>query len=1031
MSNENEKIADIANNNSLDLDIEEEEIKPIPELLDEEELIIEDCNNNNKQNENQYKNDDNILLKENSIEDNKIDYFPINDIIPNEEIDNIDINIDNSIKINNNSNNIINNSKGKIINKFSFLTHIANKIKDKISKNSYITNNNDKDNVKNKDKSKDFIFNNDDNDDVNVNSSIENKSFGEEEEEDELFEEMDEHFSYFEEKNKNKNKDNNNMYRKIPVPAIEKNKKEKKIFFDNDNNSLYKYNSFYSLSSSLNEDIENTIAEIIETDNNDKQSSFMKQMLVETNKHYIKEKIQQIEKIQEWGLKVIFNILLSNKNRIVQNAFYMIKYNRMSLMKNKEKNLINFYKKYRTKVQNEFIKKYFTKFKIRTIELKPREERIYDLIKGLNIDTKNIEIVKKIERLINDKTLCFNKKKEEGDINKKNKDKDSYYKLENNKIKNINKNKEEQTNNINQNKDKDKKEEKKLINIDNNISETETTSNSLIPPPPPPPLFPGMPLSSMGSGVPIPPPIFVINAIPDPTKNIPKIPKGYVSRKFQWQKVEYVNYKKSFWKEIEEEQEKSKNPFKIDYDSLQKKFTYEKISKKTETKNENEKQRKKEEKISILDSKHLMNISICLSKIKLSKDKLESLIKVYDMNNLLDVDTIQSILCFFPKDEEQKALLNYNDDIEKLTYPDQFCKMLVSIENCQKILKLLLFKKQLSGKVSNMILQLKILKDAVLSINNSEQFKSVLFILRQIGNYLNAGTSVGKAFGFSINSLSKLDSIKGINKERTSLLEEFIMIIKKDNPGLINFYKDFKKLEESKNCTKDEIDKNIIDLKLMINQIIKEKETKTKNEEYLEFINDMETYTKSKMDCLELTEQCLNDEIDKTIIIYGENQSKFNINNFIKNIIAFVDKYKACCLEISKRESKILKKKIIEVKKKKEIPIINIEIQKICENTKKCFTKRGYLKIDIDKDRERVRKIKTQRNGSLKIFTQKRESQLIKIKNSEINKDKTMEVNKKNIINKEKNKMIKKTDIENDKGDKGDNNTYKIKKKKY
>ena len=209
---------------------------------------------------------------------------------------------------------------------------------------------------------------------------------------------------------------------------------------------------------------------------------------------------------------------------------------------------------------------------------------------------------------------------------------------------------------------------------------------------------------------------------------------------------------------------------------MQKIFTYEKI-KKSISKKENENHKKKEEKLSLLDSKRLMNMSISLSKIKIDKDKLYSLILAYDSDNMLDIETLKSILYFFPSEDEKKALLNYNDDIQKLSYPDQFCRMLVSIENCHKILQILLFKKELSGKISNMLLQIRVLKEAVISINNSEQFKSILFILRQIGNYLNSGTSNGKAFGFSISSLTKLDSIKGINKEKTTLLELFIILI--------------------------------------------------------------------------------------------------------------------------------------------------------------------------------------------------------------------------------------------------------------
>jgi hypothetical protein len=170
--------------------------------------------------------------------------------------------------------------------------------------------------------------------------------------------------------------------------------------------------------------------------------------------------------------------------------------------------------------------------------------------------------------------------------------------------------------------------------------------------------------------------------------------------------------------------------------------------------------------------------------------------------------------------------------------------MLVSIEKCQKIIKILIFKKQLSGKVSNILIQIKILQEAITSINNSDQFKSILFILRQIGNYLNVGTSIGKALGFSVNSLSKLDSIKGINKEKTSLLEYLILTIKKDNPELMNFYKDFKNLEHSKNCIKEEIDKNIIEIKSIIKEIITRPNSLKKSEKQLGFLREIYLFLK-------------------------------------------------------------------------------------------------------------------------------------------------------------------------------------------
>ena len=1009
-----EKNENIENLSEKFINGEEEEMKPIPGILDdEEEFNIE---SNDKKENLDIENKDNLSKASNS----------------NEEINNIDLNLEN---INDNNDNNV-NKKEPLKNNF-FLTNPIEKL--------------DNNNSENKEKINDKENN-------NLEEFEGEKEGGEEDEFDKIDEIEQISDLENEEEDINKSKDNNHESSNRLL-GIKSNLKK----VDNINDDSLDL-SFHSLSSSLNENIENKIGEIIETDN--KVNSFMKQMLVETNKHYIKEQRQQSEKLQEWGLKVIFNILLGNKNRIVQNAFYIIKFSRISLSKNREKIIFKYYQKYRLKAQNEFIKKNFIKFKIKSIELKPREERILDLIKGINVNLNNIENIQKIEKLIDEKINVFNEsKKEEEEKNKKEQEEltksedikmetkeESHEKQiienkENDKVNQIQEVKEE-NNNIEQ-KTEIKEVKKVMHNIDNNESEPEQKANLTIPPPPsllgvnilqtpnssipgvpPPPGVPqppgppgvpspqgiplpqgppgvppppGVPIPPGPPGIPCPPGLGMVNLIPDPTKNIPKPPKGFISRKFQWQKVDFSNYEKSFWKEMEEEQEKTKNPLKIDFDSLQKIFTYEKVSKKEQPKKENEKHKKKEEQITILDSKRLMNMSISLSKIKISIDNFESLIKAYDIDNILDMETLKTILSFFPNDDEKKALLSYNDDIQKLSYPDKFCRMLASIENCQKILNILLFKKQLSGKISNMLLQIKVLKETVISINNSEQFKSVLFILRQIGNYLNTGTSNGKALGFNINSLSKLDSIKGINKEKTSLLETLTLIIKKDNSGLINFYKDFKKLEESKNCFKDEIDKTVVELKTMINKILKEKETN--NENYLVFINNVEQYTSAKMDCLELSLQFLNDEIDKTILIFGENKSKFNINEFIKNISNFVDKYKLCSLEISKKEARILKKKISEEKKKKEITNVNADLQKICDNTIKSIAKKANVKnglIDkIQKDKTEVE----QNEEIYKINSARGESKIIK-EEKQIDFNQKKEQNKKdNNINKNKKEL--------------------------
>ena len=89
------------------------------------------------------------------------------------------------------------------------------------------------------------------------------------------------------------------------------------------------------------------------------------------------------------------------------------------------------------------------------------------------------------------------------------------------------------------------------------------------------------------------------------------------------------------------------------------------------------------------------------------------------------------------------------------------------------------------------------------------------------------------------------------------------------------------------------------------------------------FIDNVVKYTKAKMDCLELSLKFLNDEIEKTIEMFGENKSKFNVNEFIRNVDNFVEKYKLISMEITQREIRLQKKKTFEEKRKREMKIVN------------------------------------------------------------------------------------------------------------
>ena len=438
-----------------------------------------------------------------------------------------------------------------------------------------------------------------------------------------------------------------------------------------------------------------------------------------------------------------------------------------------------------------------------------------------------------------------------------------------------------------------------------------TTVMPLIPPIPSVPQVPP-PIPSIPSIPGVPPrvpgiPMFPIanNSLIDPTKDLPLPPKNKNIKKYQWSPIKANTYKGSFWNEMQEKQDKEKVKNIVDYELLEQMFCE---AKQDSNKNKNNNSNQvKTGVVKLLDDKKLMNIQISLSKVEFTQEKMKDILTTYDQDNIFDIDTIETIISLYPTDEETNLLKNYTGDVSALSPPEQFCYMLISIDNCIKILNFLKFKKNLINDVRVILISIRILSETLKSINNSMKFKQVLFTIRQIGNYLNHGTANGKALGFSITSLDKLDNIKSYNKDKSSLFDFVVMNIKKKEPELIAFYNEFNRLDEGCQIDKAELDKQIKTIENGIN-LIHNEINKTKNEGYLVFLNHLDKYSSVKLECLKITNKMLNDEIEKIIVTYGINKAKFNLSTFLKTINDFVEKFKSIYIKLLRKEAKVLKK---------------------------------------------------------------------------------------------------------------------------
>jgi hypothetical protein len=152
-------------------------------------------------------------------------------------------------------------------------------------------------------------------------------------------------------------------------------------------------------------------------------------------------------------------------------------------------------------------------------------------------------------------------------------------------------------------------------------------------------------------------------------------------------------------------------------------------------------------------------------------------------------------------------------------------------------------------------------------IRASDMLKKIFSIILSIGNILNAGTAKGQADGFTLDILSKLNSIKD-NTGQKNLLTYICTIMKKDDETFENVRKSFPNLNEAAKITMND---NVA----ILNKLKKDLKDQVGNLGKLEPDGFTEKATKLLDDCARHIDKVENDynnlitKLQEMIVYYG------------------------------------------------------------------------------------------------------------------------------------------------------------------
>ncbi|NWI15798.1 FHDC1 protein, partial [Crypturellus soui] len=328
------------------------------------------------------------------------------------------------------------------------------------------------------------------------------------------------------------------------------------------------------------------------------------------------------------------------------------------------------------------------------------------------------------------------------------------------------------------------------------MSEGTTTTAQPPPPPCPPPLPPG--------GLPPPPPL--------PAPSLPPPPPLLNGHDSHGRKKRMRSF---FWKTIPEEQVRGKTniwtiaarpQYQIDTKTIEELFGQQEETKPQDLRSRSLKSSLKEpkEEISILDAKRSMNIGIFLKQFKKSAESIIEDI-YHGRSEPYGSELLHEFLKLLPEAEEVKKFKAFDGDVSKLSQADSFMYLLIQVPNYTLRIEAMVLEREFSPSCASLQDDMKIIRRATKELMTCEELHSILHLVLQAGNIMNAGGYAGNAVGFKLSSLLKLADTKA-NKPGMSLLHFVALEAHKKDAALLNFSEKIKDVHDAARLSIDNIE---------------------------------------------------------------------------------------------------------------------------------------------------------------------------------------------------------------------------------
>ncbi|XP_044623032.2 FH2 domain-containing protein 1 isoform X2 [Equus asinus] len=281
--------------------------------------------------------------------------------------------------------------------------------------------------------------------------------------------------------------------------------------------------------------------------------------------------------------------------------------------------------------------------------------------------------------------------------------------------------------------------------------------------------------------------------------------------------------------------------------------------------------------ITLLDAKRSMNIGIFLKQFKKSP---QSIVKDIHQGKSehYGAETLREFLKLLPESEEIKKLKTFSGDVCKLSLADSFLHCLIQVPNYSLRIEAMVLKKEFLPSCSSLYTDITILRTATKELMSCEELHSILHLVLQAGNIMNAGGYAGNAVGFKLSSLLKLADTKA-NKPGMNLLHFVAQEAQKKDAILLNFSEKLHHVQEAARLSLDNTEAELHSLFVRTRSL---KENIQRDGELCQQMEDFLQFAVEKLTELERWKGELQDEAHTLIDFFCEDKETMKLDECLQ-----------------------------------------------------------------------------------------------------------------------------------------------------